>query len=333
MKKPSLFPLIVSGFLFGSAIVSDGFAQAGPAPQASGALQGAGGPPGAGRGGRGGGPGPQLPPGPPAPVPPEVTFARPSPDELATMNSELKQFVGNSAHKDLFLKYAADLGVPAPRDNPCIRPTGNPQNPRHLAFMEIAKAGDFDVMLLGDSITDLLNADADPQGNPGGKPVMGKYLSDVKIANFGISGDSTQGVLWRLQNGEGKEHKPKAVMVMIGTNNLNAQTSGPEVAEGIGAITLELRNDFPDAKILLVAIFPRGPGPSDANRKKIEEANRIIARLDDQKHVFFLNLNDKFLDKNGGLIGFRASDNLHPVTEGFDIWISSVAPILKGWVK
>src|ERR1044072_4381580 len=102
------------------------------------------------------------------------------------MNKELQHFLSTSTHKGLFQKYAATLSIPAPRDNPCIRPQGSSQNPRHLAFMEVANKGDFDVMFLGDSITDLLNVAADPQGNPGGKAVVEKYLSDVKIANFGI---------------------------------------------------------------------------------------------------------------------------------------------------
>jgi beta-glucosidase len=174
--------------------------------------------------------------------------------------------------------------------------------------------------------------EADPQGNPGGKRVFNKYFGDVKVANFGISGDTTQGVLWRLQNGEGKAHKPKAVMLMIGTNNTGG-SSGAEIAEGIGAIVLELRKDFADAKIMLLAIFPRGAGPSDSNRRKCEEANKIIARLDDQKHVFFTDINSKFLNDKGGLIGFRTSDNLHPVEEGYEIWASTVAPTLKSWIQ
>jgi lysophospholipase L1-like esterase len=188
-------------------------------------------------------------------------------------------------------------------------------------------------MFIGDSITELLNADADPQGNPGGKPQVEKYFSDVKVGNFGISGDTTQGVLWRFQNGEGQGRKPKAIMVMLGTNNMNGSTTGPMVAEGIGAVILELRKDFPDARILLLAIFPRGSGPNDSNRRKVDECNKIIAKLHDGQHVFFMNINDKFLTSDGRLIGFRPSDNLHPVTEGFDIWLSSVAPILKGWVN
>jgi lysophospholipase L1-like esterase len=198
--------------------------------------------------------------------------------------------------------------------------------------MNIATNSDFDILFLGDSITDLWNVEADPQGNPGGKRVFDKYFGDVKVANFGISGDTTQGVLWRLQNGESKGHKPKAVMLMLGTNNTGG-ASGAEIAEGLGAIVLQLRNDFPDAKILLLAIFPRGSGPNDSNRKKCEEANKIIARLHDGKHVFFTDINSKFLKPDGSLIGFRTTDNLHPVEEGYEIWASSVAPTLKSWIK
>lgn len=259
---------------------------------------------------------------------------RPTLEEVARINAELKQFIetNTSANKDLLKKYASLLVVNVPRDNPCIRPSAGIRAMRHDAFVQTANTGDFDILFYGDSITDLWNVEADPQGNPGGKGVFNKYFSDVKVANFGVSGDTTQGILWGLQNGEGQGHKPKAVMLMIGTNNTGG-ASGLEIAEGIGAVVLELRKDFPDAKILLLAIFPRGAGPTDANRLKVEEANRIIARLDDQKHVFFMNINSKFLDEKGGLIGFRPADNLHPVEQGYEIWASAVAPTLKSWVK
>ena len=246
------------------------------------------------RGGRGGRA--QVPPGPPAPVPPEVAITQPA------------------------------------RDNACIRPAPSARGKRHTGLVQTANNGDFDIMFIGDSITDLLGATDDGRGNPGGKPEVQKYFGDVKVANFGVSGDTTQGVRWGFQNGEGQGHKPKAIMLMIGTNNTGG-ASGPEIAEGIGADILELRKDFPDAKIMLLAIFPRGTSPADANRRKVEEANKIIAKLDDQKHVFFVNINDKFLDEKGGLIGFRTTDNLHPVSKGFDIWLSSVAPTLKSWIK
>jgi lysophospholipase L1-like esterase len=152
------------------------------------------------------------------------------------------------------------------------------------------------------------------------------------VANFAVAGDTTQGVLWGLQNGEGQGHKPKAVMLMIGTNNNTQGNTAAEIAEGVGAVVYELRKDFPDAKILLLAIFPRGGGPNDASRMRNDEANKLIAKLDDQKHVFFKNINDKFLDAQGRLVGFRG-DGVHPNPEGYEIWASAVADTLKGWVK
>jgi lysophospholipase L1-like esterase len=283
-------------------------------------------------GGRGGGRGfGRGQAGPPAPVPPEVAIPRPSAEELAKLNADIKQFVETSPDKELLQKYESLITVQLPRDNTAIRPAGGGGG-YHQSFVNIANTNDFDILFLGDSITYLWTiGEGDVSGYPGGKTVFDKYFAGLKIANFGIPGDTTQGVLWRLQNGEGQGHKPKAVMLLIGTNN-NGNTP-EEIAEGVGADVLELRKDFPDAKILLMAIFPRGTGPSDAGRRKMEAANKIIAKLDDQKHVFFMNINNKFLDANGNLIGFRPSDHLHPVPEGYEIWASAVAPVLKSWVN
>jgi beta-glucosidase len=277
-------------------------------------------PPG-GRGQRGFGK--AEPPGPPSPVPPEVAIPRPTADEVARMNTALSRFIDTSPDKPLLQKYQSLLTVQIPRDNPCIRPTPGVRAPRHEAFVNTAKAGDFDVLFYGDSITDFWQREA-------GKRVFDKHFGDVKVANFGVSGDTTQGLLWGLKNGEGQGHKPKAVMLMIGTNN-SGGASGPEIAEGVGAVVVELRKNFPDAKIMLLAIFPRGAGPTDRSRRTCEEANKIITKLDDQKHVFFMDINAKFLNADGGLIGFP--DNLHPGESGYETWASAVAPTLKGWVK
>jgi hypothetical protein len=112
-------------------------------------------------------------------------------------------------------------------------------------------------------------------------------------------------------------------MLMIGTNNTGTNTA-PEIAEGIGAVVLEMRHDFPDAKILLLAIFPRST-PGDPVRDKIAEVNRVIAKLDDQKHVFYMDIGAKFLDEQGAFLpnAFRA-DNLHPQAKGYDIWGEAV---------
>jgi lysophospholipase L1-like esterase len=280
---------------------------------------GMGGMPGMGRG---------APAGPPAPVPPEVAIVRPTADELAKINADLKRFVDTdtSPNSALLKKYANLINVPMPRANPAIAPvqTQVRTTQRHDGFVNTAKTGEFDILFEGDSITDFWqNA---------GTEAFKKYFGDLKVANFAVSGDTTQGVLWGLQNGEGQGHKPKAVMLMIGTNNNTQGASATEIAEGVGADVYELRKDFPDAKIMLLAIFPRGNGPTDAQRLKNDEANKIIAKLDDGKHVFFKNINDKFLDAQGRLIGF-SNDMVHPSAPGYEIWGAAVADTLKGWAK
>ncbi len=270
---------------------------------------------------------PSAPAGPPAPVPAEVAIPRPTAEEVAKINTELKRFVdtNKSDVKDLLKKYASLVMVQVPRANSAIAPvqTRVRTTERHDGFVEIAKKGDFDILFHGDSITDWWQQS--------GVEAQKKYFGDIKIANFAIAGDTTQGLLWGLQNGEGKG-KPKAIMLMIGTNNNTSGNTAEEIAEGVGAVVLQLRKDFPDAKIMLLAIFPRGNGPTDSARMKNDEANKIIAKLDDGKHVFFKNINDKFLNDQGQLIGF-SQDMVHPAAQGYDIWGAAVADTLKSWLK
>ena len=272
-------------------------------------------------------------PGQPAPVPRAVMMSRPSPEEVASLNAALKRFVdaGTSPDAALLRTYEGFIRVPNPRPNAAIRPVQtNPRTDRlHNAFVKTANTGDFDILFDGDSITDWWQQPA-PNG---GAAMLKKHFGDAKVANFAVAGDSTQGVLWGLQNGEGQGHRPKAVMLMIGTNNTRwGGDTAPEIAEGIGAVVLELRKDFPDAKILLLAIFPRGSGPNDPLRATNDDVNQVIARLDDHEHVFFRNINDRFLAADGSLIGFRP-DYVHPTEQGYDAWGAAVAETLKGWVR
>jgi beta-glucosidase len=112
-------------------------------------------------------------------------------------------------------------------------------------------------------------------------------------------------------------------MLMIGTNNAG-NSSAPEIAEGIGAIVLEMRHDFPNAKILLLGIFPRSV-PGDPVRDRVAEVNRIIQKLADEQHVFYLDIGNRFLDETGHFLPdtFRP-DLLHPVAKGYDIWGAAV---------
>jgi lysophospholipase L1-like esterase len=283
-----------------------------------------GGPPGAGRGGFA-----PVVIGPPAPVPSEVAIPRPTPAEQEQVNAALKRFIDSdkSSAQPLLKKFESLMLLQKPRLNVAatFTQTNQRMGPRHEGFVATAKQGNIDLLLHGDSITDWWLLEAN-------KTVFDKYFGNIRTANFAVAGDTTQGVLWGLKNGEGQGFQPKAVMLMIGTNN-TGQSTGPEIAEGVGAVVMELRRNFPAAKILLLAIFPRGV-PGDPVRDKIAEVNQIISRLDDKKNVFYMDIGQKFLDDKGAFLpdSFRA-DNLHPQAKGYDIWGESVSAKLAELMK
>jgi lysophospholipase L1-like esterase len=265
----------------------------------------------------------------PAPVPLEVTIPRPTPAELEQVNTALKRFIASdtSPTQPLLKKFESLMLLQKPRLNVAatFTQTNQRMGPRHEGFVITAKQGNIDLLLHGDSITDWWQQEAN-------RPMFDKYFAKIRTANFAVAGDTTQGVLWGLRNGEGQGFQPKAVMLMIGTNN-TGQYTGPEIAEGVGAVVMELRRNFPSAKILLLAIFPRGL-PADPVRDKISEVNQIISKLDDQKNVFYLDIGGKFLDDKGMFLpdSFRP-DNLHPQAKGYDIWGEAVSAKLAELMK
>ncbi len=277
-------------------------------------------------------------PATPMPVPDVVAIQRPSPADVAQASDALKRFQAQAdpATQALLAKYPDLLAVRPPRVNPCVVPYLLPGfRTKHANNVARAKQGGIDLLFMGDSITDFWR-NSGPEGvdNPprAGKKVFDQYYGGIKTANFGISGDTTQGVLYRLRDGEGQGFQPKAIMLMIGTNNASAMCSSAEIAEGVGAIVLELRKDFPDAKILLLGIFPRGY-PEDLIRKVVLAVNPIIARLDDGQHVFYRDIGAKFLDANGVLQADIMADKLHPNEKGYVIWAEAVKPTLAELLK
>src|SRR5262245_6453313 len=154
--------------------------------------------------------------GPPAPVPSEVAIPRPTPAELEQVNAAVKRFVAGdkSATQPLLKKFEPLMLLQPPRMNVAatFTQTNQRMGPRHEGFVAMAKQGNIDLLLHGDSITDWWQLDAN-------KTVLDKYFGNIRTANCAVAGDTTQGVLWGLRNGEGQGFQPKAVMLMIGTNN------------------------------------------------------------------------------------------------------------------
>jgi lysophospholipase L1-like esterase len=197
---------------------------------------------------------------------------------------------------------------------------------RHQSFLEIAKGGNVDLLFVGDSITDFWDT-------PGrGLRVWDEYFAPLKAANFGISGDTTQGVLWRMRNGELIGFKAKLIVLMLGTNNLS-RNPVDEIAAGDRLIVDEFRKQQPQAKVLILGIFPRGMQPGTTQRTSIKAINQKLAALADNTNVFYLDIGHTFLAEDGTLPVDIMPDGLHPNERGYKLWaeatIAKVQELLK----
>ena len=116
---------------------------------------------------------------------------------------------------------------------------------------------------------------------------------------------------------------------MIGTNNSNGEdNTAEEIADGIKAICAEIQIKLPKTKILILAIFPRGAGPSP-QREKNAKASELASRIADAKKIFYLDINDKFLEDDGTLPKEIMPDLLHPNKKGYIIWAEAMEPTIQ----
>src|SRR6516162_10263289 len=119
-------------------------------------------------------------------------------------------------------------------------------NRRHEDHVKRIKEGNVDLLFVGDSITE----------GWGNNAVWQKTYAPLKAANIGIGGDTTENVLWRLENGEVEGISPKVAVLLIGTNNFGLEGHAPDaVAKGVAAVVQALRKKLPSTKIILLAIF------------------------------------------------------------------------------
>ena len=199
-------------------------------------------------------------------------------------------------------------------------------NARFKEKAAIVAAGGVDLVLLGDSITHRLDST--------GKTVQDKYLGEYKRVNLGFGGIGTHHLLWVLDNIDADAVHPKAVMLLIGTNNIGWLKQTPEMTiGGVEAVVAKVRTLWPDAKLLVMGVFPRSELPTDPSREKVRTVNAAISKLADGEHVFFMDIGDKFLNQDGVETRDILSDFVHPTIQGYEIWLGSVAPTLKEWLK
>lgn len=186
----------------------------------------------------------------------------------------------------------------------------------------VASDGTFDLVFFGDSITHNWDRKV---------PEMEEELRKTyTLLNLGYSGDKTENLLWRGLNGELDGYKAKCVMLLIGTNNTWHRSDRPaDIASGVKSVLDVISLKQPQAKILLLPIFPFGDGPAHKNRVNNEAANAMIKGLADGEKVIFVDFNAKFLDEKGDTVAWMP-DRCHPKPEAYrEIWLPAVMPYFR----
>lgn len=237
-----------------------------------------------------------------------------------TLGLLLLLWAGVGCHSNEPNAPAPSASAPAP--NPAATPTWRSDElatKRHRQFRERARRGNVPLLFLGDSLTEGWFVT--------GMDVWKREYRPMGAANFGLSADRTETMLWRLSHGELEGLSPKVVVLMIGTNNLKSgfiRHTPAQTAEGVTAVVDLIQEKLPDAKILLLGILPRQPKYVWLSARR-RETNRRISKLAERQNVRWLDFSARFLDEEGRLREeLYRDDLLHLSRKGYEVWADAM---------
>lgn len=190
---------------------------------------------------------------------------------------------------------------------------------QHQFFSNLAKNGHANLLFLGDSIT--------AHWLTVGRASWTRYFSPQGAYDFGISGDATQNLLWRITHGELNGIQPRVVVLMIGTNNLETSPPGA-IVSAIASATQVIHTYLPNSKVLLLGILPRG-GPLDTNlRAEISAINGQLFKLSSH-NVRFLDVGSLFVGPDGTPRAELMPDALHLSAGGYRVMAQAINPAVR----
>ena len=241
----------------------------------------------------------------------------------------------------------AATGSPAKPATLAIQPIVHPDTEASLAQMkETASHGGADIVFIGDELTNLWDENTPDVDSPlTGFKVWEKVWAPLRAANFGLGGDRTENVLWRIDQGMMDGLKPKVIVLLIGKNNIVAQgrtvpelpgviyhCTPKETAEGVKAIIDRLQKKCPTSKIVLLGIFPMGP-KDDKIRLQIRATNSIIRNYEDNRRVYYMDLSPKFLTPAGAVNLKLLPDSERLSGNGYQVWADAILPKMLELMK
>ncbi|CAG2181287.1 unnamed protein product [Oppiella nova] len=114
---------------------------------------------------------------------------------------------------------------------------------------------------------------------------------------------------------------------MIGTNNMGwSDTRVEDIAQGVEVIVNELVTKMPATKLILLGILPK----ADRFCAKVRQVNEVIARLNNDKNIYFLDMWSAYVHRDGKQnTDLYLDDRLHINWKGYEVWYKTMEPLLK----
>ncbi|MBW2230992.1 MAG: GDSL family lipase [Deltaproteobacteria bacterium] len=191
---------------------------------------------------------------------------------------------------------------------------------RHAEINSLPDRDRIELVFLGDSITQ--------RWESAGRFVWNQRYAGRGGANFGIDGDRTQNVLWRIEHGNFDGMRPLAVVLLIGTNN-TYEASDADVVRGVLAVVDMLHAQLPETRILVLGLLPRNRNPNAHIRARIGAINAQLAERAPRPRVAFLDIGATFLEPDGTLSAEVMPDALHLGPRGYTLWAEAIEPSLS----
>lgn len=160
-----------------------------------------------------------------------------------------------------------------------------------------------------------------------GRHALAQSFGTYETVVMGMGGDGTPHALWRAKNGNFKNLRPRVVVIMIGTNDLESQ-SEQEIVDGITAVAQAVNAITPDSKILLLGLFPRGEDRAHHLRAPIQRVNEGMQKLADDETIYYRDFGALLLDEDGTARREIQPDHLHLSREGYRVWAAALAPVV-----
>lgn len=197
----------------------------------------------------------------------------------------------------------------------------------------VASDGEFDVVMLGDSITHGWEMEGTGDVRRG-KRLFDRVFSSYKVLNLGYSGQRIENLRWRLENGELDGYRARVFTLMIGTNNGNPPVcSADDIYGGIADIVGILRVRHPESKVVLCGLLPCGERNDNDFGRKAKSVNGRLAELADGKDVFLIDYSNRCADGQGCVLKEYLFDLCHPTEAGYAFWWDELKPLLERFCK